>query len=194
MRLHRIAVLMLVPFVAGGAFFGDLLERVFGPVEPAYKAGDKISGKTKGYTLTIPDDSWLPLPEGRRAVDADLELSGQNGEAILVVFASCDGGVTLDDIVSYRRSEVGSQLAGLEIAEDRRFEATSFVPISTARYSGMEMVGRRTYWVSAAVDGRLDVEVIVNVLGEESADEESAKAIVQSLEILGEDKGCATTG
>jgi hypothetical protein len=194
MRLHRIAVLMLVPLVAGGAFFGDLLESVFGPVEPAYKAGEKISGKTKGYTLTIPDDTWLPLPEGRRAVDADLELSGQNGEAILVVFASCDGGTTLDDIVSYRRSEVGAQLANLEIVEDRRFETTSFVPISTARYSGVEMVGHRTYWVSAAVDGRLDVEVIVNVLGEESEDEASAEAIVKSLEILGEDKGCATTG
>ena len=169
MRLHRIPVLMLVPFVAGGAFFGDLLERVFGPAEPAYKAGDKISGKTKGYTLTIPDDTWLPLPEGRRAVDADLELSGQNGEAILVVFASCDG-ATLDDIVSYRRSEVGAQLANLEIVEDRRFESDELRPdFDRHAIPGVEMVGRRTYvWVSAAVDGRLDVEVIVNVLGEES--------------------------
>jgi hypothetical protein len=194
MHLHRIAVLLLVPLIAGGAFFDDFLGRVFGPTAPAYKAGEKISGKTKAYTLTLPDDGWLPLPEGRRATDADLELSGENGEAILVVFASCDGGVTLDDMVSYRRGEVGTELADLEVAEDRRFEATSFVPISTTRYSGTEMVGRRTYWVSAAVDGRLDVEVIVNVLGEEADDEKSAKAIVDSLEILGEDKGCANTG
>jgi hypothetical protein len=194
MRLHRIAVLMLVLLVAGGAFFGDLLERVFGPVEPAYKAGEKISGKTKGYTLTIPDDTWLPLPEGRRAVDADLELSGQNGEAILVVFAECDRGMALDDIVAYRRSQNAERLAEMTVSEDRRFDSGHFIPVSLARYSGLEMTGASIVWVSSAVDGRLAVEVIVNVLGEEPEDERAAKAIVESLEVLGEDKGCATTG
>jgi hypothetical protein len=54
------------------------------------------------------------------------------------------------------------------------------------------MMGRSVVWVASAVDGRLDVEVIVNVLGEDAEDEKAAKAIVESLEILGEDKGCAT--
>jgi hypothetical protein len=63
--------------------------------------------------------------------------------------------------------------------------------VSTTRYSGFEDIGPSIVWTSAAVDGRLAVEVIVHVLGEEPEDELAARDIVGSLEILGEEKGCA---
>jgi hypothetical protein len=163
---------------------------VLTPPEPVMKAGDKISGKNKGYALTVPDGGWLPMPEGRRAVGGDLELSGRDGEAILVAFATCEG-FTLDDVVAFRRSEMAKRLAEMKVEESRRFDPNADLYVSTTRYSGFEDIGPSIVWTSAAVDGRLAVEVIVHVLGEEPEDELAARDIVGSLEILGEEKGCA---
>jgi hypothetical protein len=193
MNPSDITDLLLVPLIAGGAVFGDFAERAFGPMEQSYKAGETVSGKNKGYAVTIPDGSWLSMPADRRATDADLELTGLDGKAILTVFAGCDRGATLDLLVDYRRGENADRLTNLEVDEDRRFDTGSFVPVSVARYTGLEKAGHReTYWISSAVDGRFDVEVIVTVFSEEPEDEQSAQAIAESLEIRGEEAGCAS--
>lgn len=174
------------PLVIIGSLPDPTLDTLFAPEamgEPVL-ADEPISGSEGGYWITVRTDKWLRVDAGANPDEPDLELVTQTQHSWLVVYA-LRGDWTLDDIVNFRRNEIGRDIPNLTTREQRTLLADSAVPVSYARYYGKidpRDVFPTTWWVSTVVTDSGAVEVVASTANGHIAAKE-LEGIVKSLRI-----------
>ena len=174
------------PLVIIGSLPDSTLDTLFAPeaVGEPVLADEPISGSAGGYWITVRTDNWLRVDADANPDEPDLELVTQTQHSWLVVYA-LRGDWTLDDIVNFRRNEIGRDIPNLTTREQRTLLGDSAVPVSYARYYGKfdpRDTFPTTWWVSTVVTDSGAVEVVASTGNGHMAAKE-LEGIVKSLRI-----------